>query len=72
MFQIDNVKESKEFLPRTPPLPQLTEIKLTMRPAIVTVSLKAIIKKLMETEPDLVILCSDAKSEEAAPRALIA
>ena len=49
MFQIDNVDESEEFLPRTPPLSQSTKIKLTMRPAIVTVSLKAIMKKLMET-----------------------
>ena len=47
-------------------------LKLTMRPAIVTVSLKAIMKKLMETQPDLVILCSDAKSEEAVRGALIA
>ena len=41
MFQIDNVNESKEFLPRILPLSQSTEIKLTMRPAFVTVSLKA-------------------------------
>ena len=72
MFQIDNVSESKEFLPRIPPLAQLTEIKLTIRPAIVTVSLKAIMKKLMETQTDLIILCNKAKSEEAVPGALIA
>ena len=72
MFQIDNVNESKECLPRTPPLSQVTETKLTMRPAIVTVSLKDIMKKLMETEPDLVILCSNANSEKAVPKALIA
>ena len=72
MFQIDNVNESKEFLPRIPPLSQSTESKLTMRPTIVTVSLKAIMKKLMETQTDLVILCNDAKSEEAVPGALIA
>ena len=61
MFQIDNVNESKEFLPRIPPLSQSTQIKLTKRPAIVTASLKAIMKKLMETQTDLVILCNDAK-----------
>ena len=72
MFQIDNVNESKEFLPRIPPLSQSTEIKLRMRPAIVTVSLKAIMKKLMETQTVVVILCNDAKSDEAVPGALIA
>ena len=72
MFQIDNVNESKQFLPRIPQLSQSTEIMLTMRPAIVTVSLKAIMKKLMETQTDVVFLFNDAKSEEAVPGALIA
>ena len=31
-----------------------------------------VMKKLMETQPDVVILCNDAKSEEAVPAALIA
>ena len=72
MFQIDNVNESKEFLPRIPPLSQSTKIKHTMRPAIVTISLKATMKKLMETQTDVVILFNGAKSEEAVPGALIA
>ena len=41
MSQIDNINESKESRPRTPPLSQSIEIKFTTRPAIVTVSLKA-------------------------------